>query len=313
MTTRFLSTISVLAIVGLAGLASNATAQTPAAPSSAVAPPAVRIANPKRETLIKLMKPLDIAFEETRLEDAIDFIRTQTGVDMEVIWAGGSDAVGLDRDKPITLRANRVTALDALERVLFKTGAGAEESTWQLGDSGELQVGLKESLNKFPRMELYDVSDLLLEMPDYDRVPSIDLQSALQTSQGGNNPFRDDQDNSDLRRTERAKRKVERGEEIIDLITELVETTQWERNGGSARIRYYQGQVIVTAPDYIHRSLAGYPFWPSGSTSVATVAGRRYVKLGIDPSIATVDGFAQSEATAVVGGQIIKSGGPGPR
>ncbi len=310
MTTRFLSTISVLAIVGLSGMAGSAAAQTPAAPSSAVAPPAVRIANPKRETLIKLMKPVDIAFEETRLEDAIDFIRTQTGVDMEVIWAGGSDAVGLDRDKPITLRANRVTALDALERVLFKTGAGAEESTWQLGDSGELQVGLKESLNKFPRMELYDVSDLLLDMPDYDRVPTIDLQTALQSSQGGGgNPFRDDQQNDDQRRQDRARRKVERGEEIIDLITELVETTQWERNGGSARIRYYQGQVIVTAPDYIHRSLAGYPFWPSGSTSVAMVEGRRYVKLGIDPSIATVDGFAQSEATAVVGGQIIKSGG----
>ncbi len=309
MTTRLFSTIFVFAIATLAGVAGSATAQTPG-PSSAAAAPTVRIANPKRETLIKLMKPVDIAFEETRLEDAIDFIRTQSGVDMEVIWSGGSDAVGLDRDKPITLRANRVTALDALERVLFKTGSGSEESTWQLGDSGELQVGLKESLNKFRRMELYDVSDLLLEMPDYDRVPSIDLQTALQSSQGGGgNPFRDDQDDSDRRRTERAARKLQRGEEIIDLITELVETTQWERNGGTATIRYYQGQIIVNAPDYIHRSLAGYPFWPSGSTSVAMVEGRRYVKLGIDPSISTIDGFAQTEATAVVGGQIIKSGG----
>ena len=42
---------------------------------------------------------------------------------------------------------------------------------------------------------------------------------------------------------------------------ETIEPDAWQVNGGdAASIRYYQGTLIVRAPDYIQRQLGGYPF-----------------------------------------------------
>lgn len=310
---RLMLVAGMVGMMGVPALAQGSAGGRATIQPGSTAPVPVRRVNPKRETLAKMMKPVTINFEETRLQDAIEMIRTETGADMEIFWLDASDSVGLDKDKPVTIKAASITALDALERILEKTVGDSGENGWQLGSSGELQIGPKERLNKFKRVELYDISDLLIEVPVYDQVPEIDLQTSLQASQGGGqSPFRDDQQQQ-TQPGERERRKRELADEVIQLITEIVEPTQWEANGGqAASIRYLQGQIIVSAPDYVHRALGGYPFWPRASTSVAKVEGRRYVTLGVDPSISTVDGFGQSEASAVAGGQIIQSG-PGGR
>ncbi|MGI9015481.1 MAG: hypothetical protein ACR2GY_14710, partial [Phycisphaerales bacterium] len=67
--------------------------------------------------------------------------------------------------------------------------------------------------------------------------------------------------------------------ELIDIITSAIEPTAWEQAGGlAASIRYYKGNIIVLAPDYIHRQLGGYPFAvrPVQRTSAMTI-DRRYV------------------------------------
>ena len=76
-----------------------------------------------------------------------------------------------------------------------------------------------------------------------------------------------------------------------------------EAEGGT--IRYYNGSLLVNAPDYMHRQIAGYPYWPSYTSRV--VKGRRYVSLNMDTSIGTVDGFARQPVTAVVGGRPVSS------
>jgi hypothetical protein len=313
-----------LILVGLASLAcapiasaqsgaSGRSALQPASPAAEFAQPR-RIVNPKRETLARMMKPVTYNFEEQRLEDCLDFIRTQTGADMEIMWLDGGSSTGLDKDRPITAKGTDITALSALERLLSRAVGDSGENSWQLGDHGELQIGPKERLNGFKRVELYDISDLLIEVPEYDQVPTIDLQTALSASQGGGqSPFQANQ-NEQNQPGERDRRKRELADELISLITELVEPAQWEAGGGQGgSIRYFQGQLIVSAPDYMHRQLAGYPFWPKGSTTISRVEGRRYVTLGVDPSLSNIDGFAQGEASAVAGGQVITSGPGGGR
>ena len=55
---------------------------------------------------------------------------------------------------------------------------------------------------------------------------------------------------------------------IINLIIQFVEPDQWRDNGGDGgSITFYQGALLVRAPDYMHRQLVGYSFWPTTTTA----------------------------------------------
>lgn len=298
-------------LVALAGVAMPAAAQNQpmGAPTGVTAP---STGHPQRDTLLKLSRPITVTFTDQRLEDILSFIAQYSGAQIEALYADDRNPDGLERDRTITVRAENATVLRLIESVLQKASDGFSDNTWQMADTGELQIGPKSRLNKFRRVQLYDINDLLLEIPEYTDVPLIDLQSVLQSGQGGGgqSPFSgagDDQQQDD-KRVERQ----EKANEIIDIITQTVEPEQWVDGGGTGgTLRYWQGTLIVNAPDYMHRQLNGYPYWPSRMTRVGTVQNRRYVSLTPDAGISTIDGFENAEATAVVGGRIIRSGDPG--
>jgi len=301
----------VLAILAGAGSAWGQGGGQPApvprpAPSVTPAPGSVvrSTGDSRRDTLLQMMKPLTVEFSEQRLEDVMSFIQQVTGADMEVLWVDDRNASGLDKDVPITLRAANVTALDLVEKVLERSvndATPAGGSTWQMAESGSIQIGPKERLNKFRVVKIYSIADLLTDLPRYDNAPDFDLQSVLQSGQGGGggqSPFQET-DNEDINR----KPQQEKVDETVDLITSLVEPEQWADNGGDGgTIRFYQGSLIVNAPDYMHRQLGGYSYWPSRATRIGVAKGRRYVTLGVDTAIGKVDGFRQAPVTAVAPG-----------
>ncbi len=292
-----------------AAAAPDATTAAPSAPS---APPTRSSGIPQRDTLQRMMRPVTIQFKEHRLEDVMKFLTDITQADIEVMWQDDFGSSGLEKDTPITLKQDKGTALDLLLKVLDKaqSDTAASGNSWQLNDSGTLQVGPKARLNKFKYVKLYSIADLLLEIPDYANAPEFDLQSVLQ-NQGGRgggggsqSPFRDNNTTS----TAPTKTPAERGREIQEILISLVEPDQWLDNGGDgATVRYFQGNLLVNAPDYIHRQIDGYPYWPAESTRVSTVKGRRYVTLGVDTSTNKLDGFVNQPVTAVVPG----AAGPG--
>jgi hypothetical protein len=311
-TTSAFGAAAILVLAGHAfaqGSAPQATATTPATPvvrSSGV---------PQRDTLMRMMRPVSIEFKEHRLEDVMRFIAEVTQADMEVFWIDDRNSSGLDKETPITLRFQKGTALDLLEKVLEKAQSdlSGHGNSWQLDSYGTLQVGPKDRLNRYKTVKLYSVADLLHELPEYADAPEFDLQSVLQsTGQGGGNsqsPFREAQNqNIDRRPLE------ERVREIQDLIISLVETEQWVDNGGDgASIRFFQGNFLVNAPDYIHRQIDGYPFWPAADTHVSTINGRRYVSFSAETAANKIRGFRNIPVPGVAGGGItpIAPGGPG--
>ncbi len=304
----------VLAGSALAQQAPATTATTPTTTQTAV----VRSSGvPQRDTLMRMMRPVSIEFKEHRLEDVIRFITEVTQADMEVFWMDDRNSSGLDKDTPITLRFNKGTALDLLEKVLEKAQSDSigQGSSWQLDSSGTLQVGPKDRLNRFKTVKLYSIADLLIEIPDYADAPEFDLQSVLQDQGGqgggGQSPFRDAQQQAPDR-----KPLEERAREIQDILVSLVETEQWVDNGGDgASIRFFQGNFLVNAPDYIHRQIDGYPYWPAADTRVSTVNGRRYVTLGADTAANKVRGFRNVPVPGIAGGgggiTPVAPGGPG--
>lgn len=296
-TRSFSPRLLAAAVIAAAGLALPATAQTTTTETSSA--PARRSVNPKRDTLLKMQRTVTIELEEQRLEDVMRFIREITGADLEVVWLNDRTS-GLDPEQLITVSVKGRPALELLEKVLDKAEVDFTQNTWQMTEHGTMQVGPKDVLNRDKRVEIYDINDLLFVVPRYDQVPEIDLEAVLQQSEGGQgqSPFEDDDDEEEERTT-----REERAEELADLIRTIVETEQWIENGGEGgSIRYWQGTLIVNAPDYMHRQINGYAWWPASHTA-RVVEGRRYVTLNVDTSIGTVDGFEQYPVTGVVPGR----------
>ena len=116
--------------------------------------------------------------------------------------------------------------------------------------------------------------------PRFDDAPEFDLSSALQSSQGGgggSSPFQNSGGQDPDEPLEDRVRK------LIDLIETTVEPEQWVSSGGEgASVTMFGNSLVVTAPDYIHRQIAGYSFWPSRLQQVRTVDGRRQMHIRPD-------------------------------
>ncbi|HMN40107.1 MAG TPA: hypothetical protein PKE29_04625 [Phycisphaerales bacterium] len=301
-----MKTLSMIAAMVLASgsAAGFAAGQTGAGQTDAVArSSSVR---PEVSTLAKMNRRMSLKVEDTRLEDVLKFIQDVTQAELEAFWTSDG-GIGLDKDKKITVNIKNQPALYALEMVLEKSrGDSFSESTWQMSESGAIQIGPKEALNKFKRIVMYNIDDLLIVIPRYTEVPQIDLNNVLSSSGGGGggqSPFSGD--NSTNSPLDQQPTKEERAKKITDLLTSLVESQQWQDNGGDgATLHYFNGTLIINAADYIHRQINGYPYWPSGTRRIARAPGeRRWVTLNMDTGIGTVDKIRPVPVTAVAGGQ----------
>ncbi len=261
----------------------------------------------KRQNLARMLRPIDIDFDAEPMSNVMTFLEEYTGADLDPLWITDRQAVGLDPDAEITLGVKGITSLRLLELVLDQADADllySGGSTWQMSEWGSIQIGPKERLSRKRRLKIYDINDILFEIPNYPDVPTIDLQQALRSNEGGGqSPFQNIQTN-----IERVP-KEERGEALIDLITAVVEPETWDVG---ADIRYYQGSLIVSAPDFVHRALDGYPWWPATATAAGSVNGKRYVSFNLETGISEIVDIAKDEIIAVVPGSGGGGGGGGP-
>ncbi|MEO0631187.1 MAG: hypothetical protein AAFY46_10760 [Planctomycetota bacterium] len=286
--------------IALAGLASPGLPLTANAAAQQDDAETVRL---KRENLAKMLRPISISVDEQPLQDVMRFIEDFTGAQLDVRYINDRTGTGLDPEAPISLDVKNISALRLLELALDQAGRESfEGATWQLTSWGAIEAGLKSTLNRRQRVQVYDIADLLLVLPDYQDAPEIDLQSVLQNQGGGGggqSPFGGDTQGQQDEERDLEERK----DAIIDLIQNIVETEQWQRNGGDGgSISVYQNTLVIRAADYIHRQIDGYRFWPSRSQSSAGIGARRYVTFTLDTGISTIDGFAQQPVTATTGG-----------
>lgn len=292
---------------GTLALAQTAPSSKPAM-KEATQSQADRIAavSPERATLLRMNRRITLKVEDTRLEDVFKFIQDVTQADIEPLWStDNSTGAGLDKEKKITLNVQNQAALYVLEAVLEKARTDFAENSWQMSSTGSMQVGPKELLNKFKRVVIYDINDLLLIIPRYREVPQIDLNNVLQSNAGGGGQSPFNQGNTNNNPLDNQPTPEERAKKIMDLLTSLVESPQWQDNGGEgASMHFFNNTLIVNAPDYIHRQINGYSYWPSGTKQVAAKGGtRRYVTLNMDAGLGTVAKIRQVPVTAVAGGQ----------
>ncbi|MFM7798279.1 MAG: hypothetical protein ACKPBA_04760 [Planctomycetota bacterium] len=267
---------------------------------------------------VLLTTGVSVKFDQTKAKDAFAYLRQLLGVQMLVRWSddpGASD--GFDPETPITLEMSNAQALVVLERMIEMTTT--EPATWQLRQ-GYLEVGPKSRLNARNALEtqIYPIRDLLFEAPNFDNAPEFNLNQAVQQGNqggggggaggggggfggggggggggaGGGAPFGQPGEAPDRRPA------AEKAEELIDLIKSLVEPDIW-LDDTVASIRYYDGNIIVRAPDYVQRQIAGY------GTMLAPPPARtggRYVDINGSLGFNKVTGFGTSTVTGAAGG-----------
>lgn len=294
--------MGALALAMGAGLAVAQDGKSEQKPASKDAP-VIATANPARDNLVRLQKVITLDVTESKLEDVFAYISKETGAQFEPLWKDASGE-GMDKEFLDTITAKDLDALTILEKVLDQVAVagGSEQYTWQFMPYGAVQLGSKKMLNKFKRLETYDMNDLLLEVPVYADVPEVDLEQALQGGGGGGgrSPFSGGGNRDERRAEEREEDRRRRIEVIKTLITQLAEKDAWALNGGDADIEIYEGNFIVNGPDYVHRALAGYTWWPSKTIGTRN---RRLVTLNASASNAQVERLENVGTPAVAPGR----------
>jgi len=272
-----------LPIIGFATIAStpmNATAQNTSSDDATT-----RAA--KRDALVALSKPITLDVSDQPIEDIFNFIADVTGADLYPIYLTDNvTSNGMDPATEVTMKVDNIPALVVLERVLLRTqrieGTG-DEYTWQFTETGTIEFGPKLELNRNQRVELYDIADLLFIVPDFNTAPNFNLQTAVSSANsggggGGQSPFTGGNQRTTVDST------ADRSKEISELIQSTIEPDQWAGLGGDgAAMTSYGTSLVVTAPDYIHRQIVGYSFWPSQLQQVRKVDGKRTLVIKPEP------------------------------
>lgn len=305
---RIITTLAATALVG--GAAATASAQDYQARATALG----KLYNTR----------VDVKFSGHEFRQVVNFLSQVAGLDILAKWNEQGFGEGFDPNAKITLELQNPAALVTVLELVMKQ-ATDEETTWILGD-GYVEIGAKTILNKEKYVRIYPVRDLLFVAPRFDNAPQLDLQSVLQAStqsgQGGGGSgsiFEENDDENDIARGD----EMEQADELIDIITSTIEPTQWESLGGDGgNVRYFRGNLIINAADYLHRQVGGYPFAPGrvrGNASAAAggaqglahaVPTPRYVTLTGDWGFAKIVDIQSSAIPVLVGGRVIMSNDP---
>ena len=209
--------------------------------------------------------------------DALNWWSRTTGINLVVNWRG-LEEFGIDPQTPININLRHVPVGQVL-MIMLRQMSVQEPLIYQTTHN-YLEVLTKEQANRLTETRIYDVSDLLVVVPNFNTAPQFDLNAALSNTNsggsgtgttGGNRGGSSnsssgifaDNDNDDQ---EPQKSRTERGKDLAQLIRDTIEPEIWASHGGEhASIRYFQGRLVIKAPRYVHEQI-GLPTKSSKSS-----------------------------------------------
>ncbi len=188
------------------------------------------------------------------LGDVISFLETVTSQNFDVNWTS-LELLSIDEQTPVQLRLNNVPIQTVLDRIVEKISDPLSPAGWAVQD-GIVQIASDEALRRNTSLVIYDIRDLLIEIPDYQDAPDIDLQNVLQNTGGGGggqSPFDGDTNDDDEERD-----RQDRIDQIIDIIQSNVDFEGWQDNGGDTGfIQELSGSLIIRNTPKNHREITG--------------------------------------------------------
>jgi hypothetical protein len=246
--------------------------------------------------LRNVVDPIDL--EAVSAKRALEWWSNSTGIPLVVNWTALENQ-GFDRNKPITLKLRFIPAGRLLSMLIHEMAPDLGVDMMYQITPWYVRVITKEQANKMTVIRIFDIRDLLHSPPDFTNAPAFDLNSALSnTSSGGGQSgggggggggagssiFTSNTNDRDIE----TKSSSERGEEIAQLIRDSIAPDVWQANGGEyATIKYFNGQLVVKAPQYIQAQI-GIPSRSLGrkGTNSIFVPGAKADPKGLDKKLA---------------------------
>jgi len=253
-----------IAVSSVSVLAQNTEQdQIPAAPS------ARRTAASQETVQALLAMPVDkVDWQDNTFEEVLDWLRDKSDGKVNIIprWTTLAD-VDVDPDKLVTLNLMNTSVQNVLDEVLSQLN-DTGDATYR-GEGNILRISTKQDFNRKLEMRIYDVTDILLRIPDFsESAPQIDLdQAARQGGSGGGGGgggqgiFRNAGGQNQEELSEEGEQDPERIlNDLVTLIRDTIEPTSWDGDGGGpGRIRGFgkRSLVVYNTPE-IHEMIAGF-------------------------------------------------------
>lgn len=212
----------------------------------------------------QMQSPVSVNFNRNTLGQVINYMKTVTGAEIYADWKS-LDTIGIRQDDEISLDLGRVTAEVALRRVLEQLGDKLDRPEFGIED-GMVIITTEDALRQRKVTLVYNISDLLLEVPYFDNAPDFDLGTAISggpeqvsgafgSGEDAGETFGDGGRGDDPRRDSRR----ELVNEIIGIIQDVVDPERgwYDTSGEGGKIQELNGNLIITNTPRNHRAIEG--------------------------------------------------------
>lgn len=259
---------------------------------------AARVASSSRAALNRTIN--DVALNEVPAGQALRWVAEVAGFNL-ILNEQALEQAGVDPDYPITIHLQRIGAGKLLR--LITTQMSQDVPLILEVNPDYVRLLTREQANRNPIVRIYNIADLLIDIPNFDDAPDVSLeQIASDNDSGSSDIWEDDSDSQDVVQLSREEKAMR----IAELIRQTIHPDVWEANGGLAgRITYFQGNLIIRAPGYVHGqiklpgrgvapvaprgvSAPAYRYEPHHGAGATVSRDMRYVTLTTRTSAATL-------------------------
>ena len=209
----------------------------------------------------------EISFDEMPLKPVLDFFRDVSGVNFHVNWRS-LEASGISQKTPVTLKVSNISVGRALDLVLDQINVGRDRlgRVYWVVDRGVVEIATGEVLNRKPITRVYDVSDLLTVVPNFEPPATTTGTSTSGTdatgggTTGGLFESIDTRTSSSTGTSSGDESMAEKRQKSRDTLIEVIKTSigedMWGPTGkGSVKI--IRDQLIITQTQLGFRLLEG--------------------------------------------------------
>lgn len=168
-----------------------------------------------------------VGYDEMPLQDVLADYARMAHLPLKVNW-DLLHAQGINPASPIWARMYNVRAGKALSVLLDSGSTPSQRLSYVIAENGTIEVVSARMVPETAVIEIYDVSDLILHVPE--------------------------EPGAAMKESERSKTQAELATDLILLITDTVDTDTWETNGGTiGRIHYSHDKLLITQTPAGHR------------------------------------------------------------
>lgn len=198
-----------------------------------------------------------VNFQGHELGDVVNYIAEVASINVDVDWKA-LESEFIDRHHAVNLRLDdSVPMRVVLDRVLAQLGEDDDARPQYAIRDGILTISTKEKLQRNPVTHVYDIRDLLVEVPYFDDAPDLSLDSILDNSseRDFNDRLFGEGDGEDYDRGRMGREDMI--EKIREILTTTIDPRSWQMNGGDVGvIQELNGNLIITTTTRNHRDIS---------------------------------------------------------